>query len=559
MPLDTNNDTSTTDGSSNKRAATEGEEGWTTDNDVEAEDVATDPITSDVLKLTQQELGELSLADQEQVVYDLYGFSGPVDESQPGFVEQKMEELQKALDQIPPRRKTAYSMALGINEAYVTNHSFRLQFLRADRFQPSPAATRMVTYFETKLDLFGRDRLCIELTQDDLDPESLEILYMTWFCDLPVRDRAGRQVVVQLSKPGIDCYSLPVTQRMRVLFYTLCVSARDPETQKHGRVALLWVAGSLGKASSLWKIAGMYASSPVRIQGCHLCVDIAHGYSTPIVSIVQLSMNSMLRVRVRRHIGTPQEIFYSLMTYGIPVEFIPIGEDGEFAHQLHTDRWKRIRTQEQWLKQLQQQQQQSFVSQTKAALPQPVGATVATNVQAVDKAALMEKADAMVMANRNNDNNLAANSIGNTTVLVVVDTPTNHDVLMGKGRGAHEHVGNILFRNLIEKCRPQYDAATKTQKTQLAKDIVRIVKEEWKGRFLRDDVKGWIPITDELTIRRKVSVAFRDARKAPKGKKQKQQQAAATEITQEEDELLLPLEDPTWENQPAIDMVVLKA
>ncbi|CAB9528737.1 Transfer protein [Seminavis robusta] len=478
-----------------------------------------DPVTRDVLSLTQKELDDLPPSEQHQVVVDLYGLDGDgntAEDSSPAFVDQKLEELETALKQIPDKRKMAYNQALTMNAAYVTSRDFRLMFLRADRFQPWPAAQRLLTHLELKLELFGPDLLCQEeITQDDLDPTSLQVLYQTWFVDLPVRDRAGRQVVIMLSRNDIDCHAMPVLNRMRVLFYTLGVAARDLETQIQGRVYIIWVAGSLGKAADLWKISNLQAGAHIRHQGIHMCIDQeSSGHiSTPLVSVAQMAMNAFLRVRVRRHVGTPSELKFSLMTYGIPTEFIPISNEGEFAHQLHRDRWNRIRNNER----LQRQHQQLLLKQHQQQQKSPSVRTATADDLAGKVDDEKETLTATTTKPPAHKNNSKENTMAPPVMTMkVVNTPSNSDILMGKGRGIQNHCGNIRFRKLIDQHRPQYDNANnnKAKKTEIAQEVVRIVTQDWQGRFLKEHHKlGWVPVEDDSAARRKVSSCFRDARK----------------------------------------------
>ena len=56
---------------------------------------------------------------------------------------------------------------------YVENQAFPLRFLRAERFDAQKAAVRLVRNFQMKLDLFGKELLVKEITQQDLNPQDL--------------------------------------------------------------------------------------------------------------------------------------------------------------------------------------------------------------------------------------------------------------------------------------------------------------------------------------------------------------------------------------------------
>lgn len=76
--------------------------------------------------------------------------------------------------------------------------------------------------------------------------------------------------------------------------------------------------------------------------------------------------------------------------------------------------------------------------------------------------------------------------------------PGPHDVLLGRGGGTNNHTGNIKFRQMVGEHKVQYFAASKVQKPQVA----RLVVKKWReldppGRFLirKDEPKKNSPST----------------------------------------------------------------
>jgi hypothetical protein len=172
------------------------------------------PSNEDVDQHVAKQLNKMSIEEREIVFYDLHGISEKQKkEDDPGFVVERLAQLREALDKKSPAGKQAYELALKINREYVTNRGFRLKFLRADDYDPYNAALRLVRHFETKLDLFGEELLCKDITQDDLDEETLKCLYSGWIQDLPVRDMAGRVVNVGFSK--LQDLDMPVKAKVR--------------------------------------------------------------------------------------------------------------------------------------------------------------------------------------------------------------------------------------------------------------------------------------------------------------------------------------------------------
>eukprot|EP00980_Cylindrotheca_fusiformis_P014026 scaffold3670_cov124-Cylindrotheca_fusiformis.AAC.2 len=92
-------------------------------------------------------------------------------------------------------------------------------------------------------------------------------------------------------------------------------------------------------------------------------------------------------------------------------------------------------------------------------------------------------------------------------------TPTNKDVLSGRGRGVQEHVGNLRFRHLIDELRQEYDAHKDLfgAKGMVANKVINEIISQG-GRFLKDDGIGWVRLKDS-DAREKVSMTFRSRRK----------------------------------------------
>jgi hypothetical protein len=88
------------------------------------------------------------------------------------------------------------------------------------------------------------------------------------------------------------------------------------------------------------------------------------------------------------------------------------------------------------------------------------------------------------------------------------------DVLMGRGYEAQIHPGNVRYRKIIAERQQIYEESLIHEKTLIAKEIVRLIKESG-GRFIRQDGHGWI-LVDDKQARTKVSSVFRDSRRKSK-------------------------------------------
>ncbi len=83
-------------------------------------------------------------------------------------------------------------------------------------------------------------------------------------------------------------------------------------------------------------------SLPVRPVGYHITADDTQWQG--ISDMVMVTICKFVRLRLRFHFGTMQEVRYKLMTNGIPVDAIPVTDDGEVDLTNHF-RWIEHRRQ----------------------------------------------------------------------------------------------------------------------------------------------------------------------------------------------------------------------
>jgi hypothetical protein len=165
------------------------------------------PRVEDIEKMAASEMNQLSMESREQILYDLHGISEmtirEIDET-PEFIRDRLQKLRLSIDEdIPSADKVAYDVAVTRDPQYVHNPTFQLQFLRSDFFDPCRAAVRYTKHFQAKLELFGEELLCKDITQDDLDTVhhgAIKCLYSGWIQELPTRDVSGRLVSVLFNK-----------------------------------------------------------------------------------------------------------------------------------------------------------------------------------------------------------------------------------------------------------------------------------------------------------------------------------------------------------------------
>jgi len=172
-------------------------------------------------------LQELTLQEREHVTLDMHGVANVTKET-PDLLEKAFQELKHHLEEWLKREDPpsipedllsphAYRLAKSIDADFLETNFFRLMFLRAESFDADKAARRMLRYLNFKSKLFGSERLCREITIQDLKSEEAKILKKGNFQTLPVRDRSGRLVQILVSNDDrLDHESL-----VRVGFHSL--------------------------------------------------------------------------------------------------------------------------------------------------------------------------------------------------------------------------------------------------------------------------------------------------------------------------------------------------
>ena len=141
-----------------------------------------------------REFNKMPLPSREQVGHDVFGIPTSSFEIPDNALEEMQQEL-SLLGNNNEKKTSAYELALELDSDYATSPKLLISFLRAVEGQPKRAATRMVRHFETKLDLFGRDKLVKDIEISDLDEYDMEALRSGGFQVLPKKDRAGRPIL----------------------------------------------------------------------------------------------------------------------------------------------------------------------------------------------------------------------------------------------------------------------------------------------------------------------------------------------------------------------------
>ena len=150
-----------------------------------------------------KELNDLDSDATEQRRRDLYGEYADISEP-PEFLTNSLIELQKSLEAIEPgAKKHSFLRAKKECPDYVNSDDLLLEFLRAERFNASLAADRVVAYWEQKVLLFPNDKEAFgPISLDMLNESDLRVLRNGGLSLLP-NDTHGR-AVIHADRGGIE-------------------------------------------------------------------------------------------------------------------------------------------------------------------------------------------------------------------------------------------------------------------------------------------------------------------------------------------------------------------
>lgn len=166
--------------------------------------------------------------------------------------------------------------------------------------------------------------------------------------------------------------------------------------------------------------------------------------------------------------GSYQEQIFELMTFGIPVQFMPVKTDGSLDMEHHKI-WMHQRKNSEATKRCDDHQQVSCI------IPGP------------------------------------------------------KDVLFGRDKIAQSHPGNSRYLHLISTCQEEYDRVGSREERFVISTRILLGIKESGGRFLKFDGVGWA-VVDDSTARDKVTNAFRSYRRKQNANAMKKDSVTAETI-----------------------------
>jgi hypothetical protein len=469
-------------------------------------------------KFLAKSMHALSVEDREKALEEVNGIAN-TDPEDPFALETCLQELDKYLLSI--KQGTVYEMAENMDKDYVTNRAFRLMFLRANaydsketrRYDTKRAAQQMKNFFDTKQMLFGNEKLVKDITLDDLDDDDKQGLERGSLQVLPVRDRAGRQIVVNFrgfaSFKSMNC-------ELRAKFYLFMSLVESEETQKKGSVVIFYTVGRFkekNNGNNLAQQGKCILSLPHHWASIQICCDDYRQYTILRALFHVMSAHSAARIRVQY--GTHMECLYALRGYGIPEGSIPISPTNSEPLLYNHAVWCK----ERYMLDLGCARKESNFS-VGNDLEKKKDDVISFGLFSVDVESdgflqddAFEELGASPAAQsndtRSNPNVAHAQQASNTVII----SPRSKDVLFGQNHKLHP--GNVGLHAVISQHADKYEAINGRQtKIEFAGHLVQHIKATG-SRFLMFDrtCMRWAEVPDSKA-RNKVAKTIRNRRRS---------------------------------------------
>jgi len=420
---------------------------------------------------------------------------------------------------------TAYQKAKLYQSELIYDRNFRYSFLLKEEMDPKKAAVRILRYLDFIVTVYHTDEVLFRpIMLQDLSENSKQLLYKEGPLQLlPIRDPSGRKVLVHLRDLGPHH---DMNTKQQVGSYMGQTSVEDRE----GAIMVYFLHHSNHKIpdlNELRMVNALFKTIPAKFSALHLCCPNIPLYDIVKAAVI-LHVGKELRLRLRLHVGSYTECKYSLKSFGIAVDRLPLNlELWKWSHNVDMKYYRK------WLKMRQAKEN-----------------------------AIIIRAATTVNNNNSNNNIGGSGGVGVGVMSAVhhirsnlIETPHHEDVLFGKGSSAMSHPGNVAMRRLLEERYERYEEITASSltripvtvttnnkdnnttttttttnntlnhKEQLVAEIISEIKREM-GRFLKedDDYHGLFIEVDNTVARKKIGIAFRDLKKRKLRTHQQQQQ-----------------------------------
>eukprot|EP00934_Nitzschia_sp_Nitz4_P002964 Nitzschia sp. Nitz4//scaffold256_size27904//18611//19552//NITZ4_008171-RA/size27904-augustus-gene-0.4-mRNA-1//1//CDS//3329544417//2954//frame0 len=251
------------------------------------------------------------------------------------FVQDKLNELQAQLDRIPEEKKTAYRMAMKLCPELVSEDD-KIAFLRCELFQATLAATRLVSYWTKRLEIFGPDKAFLPLTLDGALKDDGNAMKRGVVRMLPHPADAQGRPILFLDPSRQDRSQYSTESMARVVWYVLHVTLENENAQRFGLIVISNPKNAkrsqMDRALARYIVKNIRGCLPVRLTAIHICNP------PPLFRWVHACFRLFLHHRVQKrihvHAGSQEEILKQLKEFGLDKKVLPmeIGGDVQLDH-----------------------------------------------------------------------------------------------------------------------------------------------------------------------------------------------------------------------------------
>eukprot|EP00339_Tiarina_fusa_P010057 CAMPEP_0117004878 /NCGR_PEP_ID=MMETSP0472-20121206/5698_1 /TAXON_ID=693140 ORGANISM="Tiarina fusus, Strain LIS" /NCGR_SAMPLE_ID=MMETSP0472 /ASSEMBLY_ACC=CAM_ASM_000603 /LENGTH=476 /DNA_ID=CAMNT_0004705967 /DNA_START=146 /DNA_END=1576 /DNA_ORIENTATION=+ len=399
------------------------------------------------------DMNAVSFEEREKVYHDIHGVS-ELPEETTKLLSTCLEQLDAC---IAKSRHTNLAKARFLRPKLDTDRDFKLMFLRSTEYDAVKATRRMCDYFDKKCEIFGEDMLVKRITISDLSEEAIECQRSGLLMMLPFKDQSGRPIqFFDFSKINWD----PVAIRSHAQwFWYIIMNAveGDATAQRRGVLSVSYAPGSgLLEPGSCGRLRGLLAPAesisdalPFKLSCTHMCYDDPR--FDFLMQIIRVAASRRNRLRMRGHYGSPIEIEYSLLSFGIV-------------------------------------SQNTFQRSRQGDLAKQNCEYIETQLRKEKRQAEMEAEDEARTG--------------------IVMYPRPNDILIGRGQSYRNYPAAQVFYKIIDTYMDQYlSSKERFEKVSLSIDVVSALRAAGY-RMLQRKPSGW-EILDAVSERQKVAVAFR--------------------------------------------------
>ena len=284
----------------------------------------------------------------------------PTPNETPSLISDSLAKFESVLDAVDSDVKGGYLLA---KEKCPTlcNDAFKLIFLRCEVFNVDRAVDRFVKYWNTRVEVFGEEKACLEMSLDGAMKDDVTALQLQYLQVAKETDNDGRAILLfdfnKEADEGVSSESL-----LRVVWYQVHQALAMESVQKQGVVVFVRCLDNMTDwRPSLSKKISQAGRGilPVRFAGMHFMQvsrRLSFGFSfinlmyyTPklhlfaslvqpptflyiIMRFVKPLVGKKLRHRFYTHSGSVDDLLESLHKFGLGSEDkLPVNFGGSLA------------------------------------------------------------------------------------------------------------------------------------------------------------------------------------------------------------------------------------